>query len=55
MVPNPPLNAVGATALVISALNSFFSMLDPILTGLFYIVSITWLVIQIYYKVKYKK
>jgi hypothetical protein len=29
-------------------------MLNPVLTGLFYILSIGWLGVQIYYKIKNK-
>ena len=55
MENNPQLNTAGATAMCLSALNSFFQVLDPILTGIFYIVSITWLIVQIYHKTKAKK
>jgi hypothetical protein len=46
------LNAMGLTTTCIALLNSFFSMLNPVLTGLFYTLSIGWLAIQIYYKIK---
>lgn len=48
-------NTLGAATLGVSFVNSMFQVMNPILTGLFYIGSIAWLVVQIYYKIKYKK
>jgi hypothetical protein len=50
---NPKLEAAGALTTCVAALNSFFQLLNPILTGIFYILSIGWLMHQIY--IKYKK
>lgn len=47
-------NAIGATSTTVAFLNSFFQMLNPVLTGIFYVASIGWLGVQIYYKVKNK-
>jgi hypothetical protein len=55
MENNPQINTAGVTAMCLSALNSFFQVLNPILTGIFYVASITWLIVQIYYKMKPKK
>lgn len=55
MINSPELNAVGSVALILSALNSFFQMFNPLLTGIFYMLSISWLLIQIIYKLKNKK
>jgi hypothetical protein len=46
------LNAAGVATMCIALFNSFFSMLNPVLTGIFYILSIGWLGVQIYYKIK---
>jgi hypothetical protein len=46
------LNAMGVATTCIALFNSFFSMLNPVLTGVFYILSIGWLSVQIYYKIK---
>jgi hypothetical protein len=46
------LNAMGVATTCIALFNSFFSMLNPVLTGIFYILSIGWLGVQIYYKIK---
>jgi hypothetical protein len=48
------LNAAGVATTCIALFNSFFSMLNPVLTGIFYIASISWLGVQIYYKIKNK-
>lgn len=48
-------NTLGAATLGVSFINSFFQVLNPILTGIFYLGSIAWLGVQIYYKIKYKK
>jgi hypothetical protein len=50
----PELNAAGAATMCLTLLNSVFQMLNPVLTGLFYIASIGWLAVQIYYKIKKK-
>jgi len=52
MHQSPELNAAGITTTCIALFNSFFSMLNPVLTGIFYIASIGWLLVQIYYKIK---
>ncbi len=49
---NQDLNAAGVATTCIALFNSFFQMLNPVLTGLFYIASIGWLGVQIYYKIK---
>ena len=54
IVNNPTANTVGALSTTVAFINSFFGMLNPILTGLFYIASIGWLGVQIYYKIKDK-
>jgi hypothetical protein len=46
------LNAMGVATTCIALFNSFFSMLNPVLTGVFYMLSIGWLGVQIYYKIK---
>jgi hypothetical protein len=51
----PEANTAGLIATCLTALNSFFVMFNPVLTGVFYIASIGWLATQIYYKVKNKK
>ena len=51
----PELNVAGATTTCLTLLNSVFQMLNPVLTGLFYIASIGWLLTQIYFKIKNKK
>lgn len=48
-------NTVGAATLGVSFINSMFQVMNPILTGIFYIGSIAWLGVQIYYKIRYKK
>ena len=52
MHQSPELNAMGVATTCIALFNSFFSMLNPVLTGIFYVLSIGWLGIQIYYKIK---
>lgn len=52
---NSESNTAGIATICISFLNSFFQILNPVLTGIFYIASIGWLIVQIYYKIKYKK
>lgn len=47
-------NTIGATSTTVAFLNSFFQMLNPVLTGIFYVASIGWLGVQIYYKIKNK-
>ena len=51
---SPEANAAGVVTKCLTALNSFFQMFNPVLTGIFYVASIAWLVVQIYYKVKNK-
>jgi hypothetical protein len=51
---NPDANAAGIIVTCITALNSFFQMLNPVLTGIFYIASIAWLLVQMYYKISRK-
>jgi hypothetical protein len=51
---NGEFNTAGIATICISFLNSFFQIFNPVLTGLFYIASIGWLIIQIYYKIKNK-
>lgn len=51
---SPEANAAGFMTACLTALNSFFQMFNPVLTGLFYVASIAWLCVQIYHKVKYK-
>jgi hypothetical protein len=48
----PEINAAGVATTCLTLLNSVFQMLNPVLTGLFYIASIGWLLTQIYYKIK---
>ena len=52
---NPETNTLGLATTSLAALNSFFQLFNPGLTGIFYIASIGWLVVQIYYKTKGKK
>ena len=52
---NPEANTLGLIVTCLAALNSFFEMFNPLLTGMFYLLSIGWLVVQIYYKIKNKK
>jgi hypothetical protein len=54
IVNSPEANAAGVVTTCLTALNSFFQMFNPVLTGIFYVASIAWLVVQIYYKVKNK-
>ena len=51
---NPFLNTAGILSTTVAFVNSFFGMLNPVLTGLFYIASIGWLIVQIFYKIKNK-
>ena len=55
MINSPMLTTTGVTVACLSMLNSFFELFNPVLTGIFYVASITWLVIQMYYKIKYRK
>jgi hypothetical protein len=55
MITDPTANTAGGVTTVIALLNSVFQMLNPVLTGIFYIASIGWLGVQIYHKIKYKK
>lgn len=49
---DPTANTAGGATTVIALFNSVFQMMNPIFTGLFYIASIGWLGVQIYYKIK---
>jgi hypothetical protein len=49
---NPTSNTVGALSTSVAFFNSFFGMLNPVLTGIFYVASIGWLGVQIFYKIK---
>jgi hypothetical protein len=46
---------LGMVLISAGMINSWFQMMNPLLTGLFYIGSIVWLAVQIYYKLKNKK
>ena len=48
------LNAIGLLSTSLAFVNSFFQMFNPVLTGIFYIASIGWLLVQMYYKIKNK-
>ncbi len=48
------LNAIGLLSTSLAFVNSFFQMFNPVFTGIFYIASIGWLGVQIYYKIKNK-
>jgi hypothetical protein len=52
MYQSPEFNTAGIATTCIALFNSFFSMLNPVLTGVFYMASIGWLLVQIYYKIK---
>jgi len=52
---NPEFNTIGLVSISLTTLNSLFQVFNPILTGLFYIASISWLCVQIYYKLKGKR
>lgn len=54
-IDNPEANILGLTITCLAAINSFFEMFNPLLTGIFYLLSISWLIVQIYYKIKGKK
>ena len=54
-VNTPEANTTGLVTTCLAALNTFFQMFNPVLTGLFYIASISWLGVQMYYKIKDKK
>ncbi len=55
IINDPTTNTAGGVATIIAFMNSFFQMMNPVFTGLFYIASICWLGVQIYYKIKNKK
>jgi hypothetical protein len=55
IINDPTANTAGGAATIIAFMNSFFQMMNPVFTGLFYIASICWLGVQIYYKIKNKK
>jgi len=46
---------LGLTLVSAGMLNSYFNMLNPILTAIFYVASIIWLCIQIFNKIKNEK
>jgi hypothetical protein len=52
IINDPTANTAGGATTVIALLNSVFQMLNPVLTGIFYVASIGWLGVQIYYKIK---
>lgn len=54
-VNTPEANTAGLVTTCLAALNTFFQMFNPVLTGLFYIASIGWLCVQMYYRIKDKK
>jgi len=54
-VNTPEANTAGLLTTCLAALNTFFQMFNPVFTGIFYISSITWLCVQIYYRIKDKK
>ena len=54
-VNTPEANTAGLVTTCLATLNTFFQMFNPVLTGLFYIASISWLGVQMYYKIKDKK
>jgi hypothetical protein len=43
---------LGMVLISAGMINSWFQMMNPLLTGLFYICSIIWIGVQIYYKLK---
>ena len=47
-------HSFGFITVYIAMINSFFNVLNPVLTAIFYITSIAWLGLQIYYKIKKK-
>lgn len=55
VINTPEANTAGLITTCLAALNSFFQMFNPVLTGLFYIASIAWLGVQMYYRIKDKK
>jgi hypothetical protein len=54
-VNTPEANTAGLLTTCLAAFNTFFQMFNPVLTGLFYIASIAWLCVQMYYRIKDKK
>jgi len=46
---------LGVILISAGMVNSWFEMMNPLLTGLFYIGSIVWLTVQIYFKIKNRK
>ena len=52
MVNTPQGDSLGFIAIAGGLLNNIFNILNPALTAIFYILSITWLCVQIYHKVK---
>lgn len=55
VINTPEANTAGLITTCLAALNSFFQMFNPVLTGIFYIASIAWLGVQMYYRIKDKK
>jgi hypothetical protein len=52
---NSEFNAMGLTATCLAWFNQFFNIMNPALQFILYSVSITWIIIQIYYKIKSMK
>jgi hypothetical protein len=52
---NQEMNAMGLTATCLAWLDTFFHVMNPALQFILYSVSITWIIIQIYYKIKSMK
>ena len=48
----PEANTAGVLTTLVATMNSFFQMFNPVLTGIFYVASIGWLLVQIFYKIK---
>jgi len=51
-VSTPEANTAGVLTTLVATMNSFFQMFNPVLTGIFYVASIGWLLVQIFYKIK---
>ena len=52
---NQEINQLGLGATCLAWLDSFFHIMNPALQFILYGVSITWIIIQIYYKIKSMK
>ena len=48
---NAELNSIGLAATCLAWFNQFFNIMNPALQFILYSVSITWIIIQIYYKI----